>query len=118
MRLALAMFFLAACSTAEDRLPGNITGGSVDRGRQAVRWYGCVACHEIPGALGPRGHTGPSLQGLARRQSLAGVFPASPQNLVDWVRAPQRFVPGNTMPDLGVGAEDARDIAAYLFTLQ
>jgi cytochrome c len=112
--LALVALVLAGCASNEDRLPERLTGGNPDRGRLAVRSYGCVACHDIPGAGGARGFTGPPLTGLARRQSLAGLLPATADNLELWVRQPQRFIPGNTMPDLGVSAEDARDIAAFL----
>jgi cytochrome c2 len=31
---------------------------------------------------------------------------------------PQRIVPGNAMPDMGLNERQARDIAAYLYTLQ
>jgi cytochrome c2 len=44
----------------------------------------------------------------------SGFFP---DNLVKWLRQPQNVVPGNAMPDMGVTPQDARDIAAYLYTL-
>jgi cytochrome c2 len=119
VRAALAILLLAAaCRPTEDRVARQLTGGNADRGREAVRWYGCVACHEVPGAAGPRGDVGPSLEGLSHRQSLAGALPASAESLVEWVRQPQRLVPGNVMPDLGVTPDDARDIAAYLLGLE
>ena len=42
----------------------------------------------------------------------------TPANLVRWIREPQAVVPGNAMPDMGVSEADARDIAAYLYTLR
>jgi cytochrome c1 len=33
-----------------------------------------------------------------------------------WIRDPQHVAPGTAMPDLDVGARDARDIAAFLYT--
>jgi cytochrome c2 len=35
-----------------------------------------------------------------------------------WLRHPQQIVQGNIMPDMGMTAPDARDIAAYLYTLR
>ncbi len=34
-----------------------------------------------------------------------------------WLRDPAAFKPGTAMPDLGLGAQEARDIAAFLYTL-
>jgi cytochrome c1 len=42
----------------------------------------------------------------------------TPPNLVRWIREPQAVVPGNAMPNMGVSEVDARDIAAYLYTLR
>lgn len=42
----------------------------------------------------------------------------TPDNLMSWLENPQRVVPGNVMPDMGITAQDARDIAAYLYTLR
>ena len=39
-------------------------------------------------------------------------------NLIQWIRNPQKFVPGNAMPALGIDERDARDIAAYLYSLE
>ncbi len=41
----------------------------------------------------------------------------TPDNLVRWIRDPQKIVPGNAMPALGIDNRDARDIAAYLYTI-
>ena len=38
--------------------------------------------------------------------------------MVTWLRYPQRIVPGNAMPDMQLSEEQARDIAAYLYTLK
>ena len=40
-----------------------------------------------------------------------------PAALVRWIRYPQSVVPGNAMPNMGIGDQEARDIAAYLYTL-
>ncbi len=49
---------------------------------------------------------------------IAGVLSNVPSNMVDWIMNPQAFVPGNAMPIMGVSEEDARDMAAYLYTLR
>jgi cytochrome c1 len=38
--------------------------------------------------------------------------------LITWLRDPQAIVPGNAMPNMGLQDQQARDIAAYLYTLQ
>ncbi len=72
--------------------------------------------HEIPGIAGAP--AGPSLAGMARRALIVGTLPTTPANMEQWPRAPQAVSPKGAMPDLGVTARDARDIAAYLATLE
>jgi cytochrome c len=50
------------------------------------------------------------------RALLAGRLDNNPDNMQLWIRDPQRASPGTAMPDLNVGARDARDIAAFLYT--
>jgi cytochrome c1 len=38
--------------------------------------------------------------------------------LIDWIRHPQEVRRPTPMPDMGVTDRDARDIAAYLYTLR
>jgi cytochrome c1 len=90
----------------------------VERGRKALYQYACNACHMIPGVTGPQAHVGPSLQGIASRQLIAGTFVNTPENLARWLRETQKVKPGTAMPQLAVVEEDARDIAAYLGTLR
>ncbi len=35
-----------------------------------------------------------------------------------WIRDPQDILPGNAMPNTRVGEAEARDLAAYLYTLR
>jgi mono/diheme cytochrome c family protein len=88
------------------------------RGEQALKQYACVACHEIPGMVGPEARLGPSLRGIGSRVMLGGVLPNTPQNMALWILAPAAYSPGTAMPALGVSERDARDIAAYLATLR
>jgi cytochrome c1 len=73
----------------------------------------------VPGLDAPRGagQIGPPLAGFARRASIAGMLPNTPEQLLNWLRAPQSLKPGNAMPDLGLSDADARDIAAYLYLI-
>ena len=45
------------------------------------------------------------------------MLPNTRDNLMAWIEDPQRIVPGNVMPVLGIDENDARDIAAYLHSL-
>jgi putative membrane protein len=90
-------------------------GGDMVKGRLAIERYGCGACHTIPGIPGARGMVGPPLATVGGRMYIAGMLTNTPQNLIWWIQVPQTVAPGNAMPNLGVSASDARDIAAYLY---
>ena len=85
-----------------------------DQARLALAQYACIACHRVPGVVGPDTHVGPPLDGLARREFLPGGLPATADNLVRWIREPRRIDPHTAMPDMGVTEEHARLMAAYL----
>ncbi|MGN7999194.1 c-type cytochrome [Sphingomonas sp. 22176] len=95
-----------------------MTGGSVAAGKAAIGRYNCGACHRIPGIGAATGVAGPALNGIATRSFIAGMLPNNPANLQQWIEHPQHVLPGNAMPDQGVQPRDARDIAAYLYTLR
>ncbi len=83
-----------------------------------LRQFGCGACHAIPGVAAAGGRMGPPLAAVARRAYLAGVLPNTPENMVDFIRAPNVADPLTAMPDLGVTEAHARDMVAYLYTLR
>jgi cytochrome c1 len=113
---AVAAILLAAC---EEAPPAQlrVADGSAARGRVLAGDRGCGACHVIPGVAGAVSWAGPPLSEWARRGWLAGRYPNTPEQLVAWLRDPQALSPGSAMPDLGLNAAEARDIAAYLMTL-
>jgi cytochrome c len=76
--------------------------------------YGCPTCHVIHGVPGAVGKVGPSLVDLGQRSYLAGTLQNSPDNLILWIQHPQRIHPGTAMPEMGVTAGDAREIATFL----
>lgn len=89
-----------------------------ERGRLALRQYGCTACHTVPGVVGSKVHVGPPLAGIGSRPWIAGRLPNTLDNMVDWIRQPQRIDPASAMPDMGVTEQHARDMAAYLNELR
>lgn len=118
--LAVApLALLASCEAASGGEPRFVVpGGDAQRGKAAIRAYGCGACHMIPGIDRATGTVGPPLMVWARRTYVAGEVPNTPDNLVRWIEAPQAIEPGTAMPNLGVDERHARDIAAYLYTLR
>jgi len=114
--LLSAAFFPSGCNDAKATAV-NLTGGNPDRGKQSIRAYGCWTCHTIPGIPGANGVVGPPLDKIASRAYVAGQA-NSPEHLVNWLRHPQKFRSSTPMPELGVPESDARDIAAYLYTLR
>jgi cytochrome c1 len=55
---------------------------------------------------------------FAHRAYIAGEVPNNEDFLVQWISVPQSIEPGTVMPNLGVSNAQARDIAAYLYTLK
>ena len=92
--------------------------GDVTRGRVLIEAYGCGTCHTIPGVRGARGTAASPLLWFAERSFIAGEVPNTPVNLVRWLRDPRDIEPLTAMPALGVTDEQARDIAAYLYTMR
>lgn len=96
----------------------HVAGGNADRGKQAIQAFGCGSCHMIPGIDGARGTVGPPLMYFGRRVYIAGEVPNTPVSLMQWIQSPQSIEPKTLMPALGVSASQARDMAAYLYTLR
>lgn len=94
-----------------------LTGGDPARGFQLVQSYGCGSCHTIPRVPQASGQVGPPLSGIGGRVYIAGRLENRPQNLIAWIRHPRAVDPLTAMPELGVTEPQARDIAAYLYTL-
>jgi cytochrome c len=117
-RLALAgMLFLLGCSGDKDPVRP-VPGGDAAQGKRLIANYGCGACHVIPGLRGADGMVGPPLDHFARRAYIAGEVPNSVDFLLRWLEVPQAIEPGTDMPNLGVTEAQARNIAAYLYTLR
>ena len=117
--LAAALISAIAGCQARGAPPRHgVPGGDVDHGRALIASLGCGNCHTVPGVRGARGSVGPPLAAFDRRDYIAGVLPNNLENLSAWIMTPQRILPGVVMPDMRVTAREARDIAAYLYTLR
>lgn len=120
--LAAALGFaaaLAGCTGGHAQfVPAPTTGGDPARGAALIQSYGCGSCHTIPGIRAAAGVVGPPLFFFSRRTYIAGELPNTPENLVRWVRDPPSVEPGTAMPVLGLDEQQARDVAAYLYTLR
>lgn len=106
---------LAACKATPDERH-HMPQASPERGRLAMERVGCGACHSIPG-IWPEGRAGPSLHDFAGQGLIAGRLPNRPDVLAGFVRNAPHWLPGTAMPAMPLSEEEARDVAAYLYTL-
>jgi cytochrome c1 len=95
-----------------------VPGGDSGRGKAALVAYGCGSCHQIPGVKEARGLAAAPLSAFAERAYVGGILPNNSENLVAWIMNPQSVNAATAMPNLGVRESDARDMAAYLYTLR
>lgn len=120
--VAAGCFALAGCDRSGTAASDStrVRDGDPARGRAVVArgTYGCTACHAVPGMRGPRGVVGPPLAGFAQRAFIAGQLPNQPDVLVAFLQNPSALVPETGMPDVRLALGEARDIAAYLYTLE
>jgi cytochrome c2 len=119
--VAFGFVLLAACDLSSHAAPAQqrVAGGDAIRGRALVAdgTFGCTACHELPDMRAPHGVVGPSLRGIVHRSFIAGQLPNTPDVLVAFLENPAALVPETGMPDVRLSAQQARDIAAYLYAL-
>ncbi len=93
-------------------------GGYAAIVNKVVTQYLCGACHAIPDVGGAGGTAGPALERFGRLSYIAGGIPNVPPRLVAWLLDPPALKPGTTMPDMGLTEQEARHIAAFLYTLR
>lgn len=115
--VGIGLGMLSGCDTGEQAAP-RVDGGNIERGRQLLGQYQCGSCHVIPGVAAAVSHTGPALDTFARRSYIAGHLPNQPESLIAFIIDPPSIKPGTLMPAMGVSADDARHMAAYLYSLR
>lgn len=113
---AVAAAALGACAPAEVQ-PRAMTGADPGEGLRLIRQTGCGACHAIPGVEWPQGAVGPPLEGFAGRALIAGRHANQPETLAAFVRNAPSLSPRTGMPPMPLTEEEARHVAAYLYTL-
>ena len=110
------MGLLGACADKTDP-PRRIAGADPGQGLAVIERVGCATCHLVPGVAWPEGSVGGPLTGFAARPLIAGRLPNQPDVLVRWLRDPPSLSPATGMPAMPITESEARDIAAYLYTL-
>jgi cytochrome c2 len=119
---ALILIIAAAATTRiEDRRQRVqaaivMTGGDPSGAPELLRRFGCAGCHTISGVAGADGKVGPPLDQLRERVFIAGHLANTPDNLINWIISPQSFAPHAAMPVTGISKEEARQIAAFLYS--
>lgn len=113
---AVGLLGLAACADKAGA-PRDLAGADAVEGLRLIRTQGCGACHAIPGVAWPEGRTGGSLAGVGARPMIAGRLPNQPAVMAAFVRDAPSLLPDTGMPPMLLTHAEARDIAAYLYTL-
>lgn len=113
---ALALLLATGCGSPSDAGPER---GSVARGRELILRHECYDCHLIPGIDRKPGPGVPiPLDGFAERTMLRSTrIRLTREVLEQYLQRPRSVHPPSIMPGIGDRPEDARDIAAYLLTL-
>ncbi len=84
---------------------------------------GCIACHATSG-VGTGGKPGPNVATFGDRNRVAGILEHNEEEVKNWISNPQKYKPGNLMPD-PKALNDGKDftdreldaLAAYLMSL-
>jgi cytochrome c2 len=115
--VAVTLLALTACepSGAIKLWASETTGGNSERGKDAIGKHGCAACHTIDG-ISSEAMVGPPLTRMAARSYLAGNMQNNAANLIRFIQHPRAVHNDTAMPEMGLTDEEARDIAAYLYT--
>lgn len=113
-------WLLLACGCGDEAVPQylEIANGSPERGKAVIAALACDACHVVPGLHGKDGRVGPSLEGFGSRALIAGAVPNRPDMLISFVRNAPALVPHTAMPPYPLTDQQARDTAAFLYTLR
>lgn len=85
---------------------------------QALFQQSCIGCHAVSG-VGETGAQGPNLATFGDRNRVAGFMDHTKEDLIEWIKNPQTYKPGNKMPDFDGQFSDSEldAIAEYLMGL-
>lgn len=115
----LLLLAIVSCTSGERRLAPEAGRGDADRGKELMVVNQCYDCHIIPGIDRKPGPGVPTpLAGLAFREKIVMKQVANTRdNLEAYIQHPRKHFALTAMPGIGDKPQDARDIAAYLVTL-
>jgi cytochrome c2 len=86
----------------------SITENEIKSGERLLNQkYGCLSCHIINDTGGV---IGPSLDRVGTRLNSDWLY--------TWLKNPQQHIPETIMPNFGMSERDARELTAYLISLQ
>lgn len=117
MTLVVATAGPAACSDKTD-LPRTLAGADPARGLEIIDHTGCGACHAVPGIDWPKGASAAPLDGFGDSPLISGRLPNQPDTLVRFLRDAPSLDRQTAMPPMPLTEPEARDVAAYLYTLR
>ena len=106
----LALTLLASCSNGAEQ-------ARTEQAKALIASH-CAACHRVPGVAVATGRVGPSLAHIGSQQIIAGYFANTPSTLTQWIEHPQRLLPGNAMPEMGLTPDEAAGIVDYLYMME
>lgn len=115
--LACVLTGPAACADKTDE-PRTLAGADPARGLAVIERAGCAACHAVPGVRWPVGATAASLDRFGTSPLISGRLPNQPETLARFVRNAPSLDPATAMPPMPMTEAEARDVAAYLYTLR
>lgn len=100
------------------------TTGSVEQQGEDIFKTSCISCHATSGS-GTGTGIAPNLANFGDRTRVAGVLEHTEENVKNWIKDPQQYKPGNTMPDpkaLNNGKDFTDDelsaLSTYLMSLK
>jgi mono/diheme cytochrome c family protein len=112
----MALLGLQGCSGPTGYEPG-VANANPEAGKEIIAALECGACHVIPGVRGAWGRVGPPLADFKKNVYVAGRYPNTPEVLIRFVRDAPAMSPNTAMPAIEMTETQARDIAAYLYSL-
>lgn len=115
--LAMAGALPAACADKSD-LPRSLAGADPEAGLEVMQRVGCASCHVVPGVRWPQGKAAAPLAGFGDSPMISGRLPNQPDVLVAFLRDAPSLDPQTAMPPMPMTEVEARDVAAYLYTLR